>query len=319
MTAAPRNQHQRTSRAGAPGAEAADPLADYVARVRARLGGAAPALEEDLAELAASLHEAAAAQGQEAALAAHGPADRYAAALIGATGVAGDQADESSGGSRRPAPRVLGVPVALSPRGLSERAARSFSPADPVLVPRAYGVGWDLNLGALAVRAGLAHPDDLDDDLSLGPAQSVALSAAPALLALGVAAIGALRAGRRGGDSAAGAAVGTATGAAGGRGRAVALLPPVAVATALGATDVLTDASLPRRLGHAVTSLLLTGVGAAGALQRRPGPSTPASRLREAGVVATGAVLAGGIAVVALRAAVRRAMRTQNSTQPSAH
>ena len=311
MTAAPRNQHQRTSRAGAPGVEAADPLADYVARVRAHLGGAAPALEEDLAELAASLHEAAAAQGQEAALAAQGPADRYAAALIGATGVAGDQADESSGGSRRPAPRVLGVPVALSPRGLSERAARSFSPADPVLVPRAYGVGWDLNLGALAVRAGLAHPDDLDDDLSLGPAQSAALSAAPALLALGVAAIGALRAGRRGGDSAAGAA--------GGRGRAVALLPPVAVATALGATDVLTDASLPRRLGHAVTSLLLTGVGAAGALQRRPGPSTPASRLREAGVVATGAVLAGGIAVVALRAAVRRAMRTQNSTQPSAH
>ena len=214
---------------------------------------------------------------------------------------------------------MLGVPVALSPRGLSERAARSFSPADPVLVPRAYGVGWDLNLGALAVRAGLAHPDDLDDDLSLGPAQSAALSAAPALLALGVAAIGALRAGRRGGDFAAGAAVGTATGAAGGRGRAVALLPPVAVATALGATDVLTDASLPRRLGHAVTSLLLTGVGAAGALQRRPGPSTPASRLREAGVVATGAVLAGGIAVVALRAAVRRAMRTQNSTQPSAH
>ena len=302
MTAAPRNQHQRTSRAGAPGVEAADPLADYVARVRAHLGGAAPALEEDLAELAASLHEAAAAQGQEAALAAQGPADRYAAALIGATGVAGDQADESSGGSRRPAPRVLGVPVALSPRGLSERAARSFSPADPVLVPRAYGV-----------------PDDLDDDLSLGPAQSAALSAAPALLALGVAAIGALRAGRRGGDFAAGAAVGTATGAAGGRGRAVALLPPVAVATALGATDVLTDASLPRRLGHAVTSLLLTGVGAAGALQRRPGPSTPASRLREAGVVATGAVLAGGIAVVALRAAVRRAMRTQNSTQPSAH
>ena len=191
MSTAPRDRRRQPPRAGAPGAEAADPLTGYVARVRARLGQAAPALEEDLAELAASLREAAAAQGQEAALAAHGPADRYAAALIGATGVAGDQADESSGGSRRPAPRVLGVPVALSPRGLSERAARSFSPADPVLVPRAYGIGWDLNLGALAVRAGLAHPDDLDDDLSLGPAQSAALSAAPALLALGVAAAGA--------------------------------------------------------------------------------------------------------------------------------
>lgn len=221
MTAALRNQHQRASRAGAPGAEAADPLADYVAQVRARLGDAAPALEEDLAELAASLREAAAAQGQEAALAAHGPADRYAAALIGA---AGDQADEPSGRPCRPVRRVLGVPVALSPRGLSERAARSFSPADPVLVPRAYGIGWDLNLGALAVRAGLAHPDDLDDDLSLGPAQTAALSAAPALLALGVAAAGAPRAGRSGGDP--------AVGPTNGRGRAAALLPPVQIGRA---------------------------------------------------------------------------------------
>ena len=308
MTAALRNQHQRASRAGAPGAEAADPLADYVAQVRARLGDAAPALEEDLAELAASLREAAAAQGQEAALAAHGPADRYAAALIGA---AGDQADEPSGRPCHPVRRVLGVPVALSPRGLSERAARSFSPADPVLVPRTYGIGWDLNLGALAVRAGLAHPDDLDDDLSLGPAQTAALSAAPALLALGVAAAGAPRAGRSGGDP--------AVGPTNGRGRAAALLPPVLVATALGATDVLRGAPLPQRLGHAVTSLLLTGVGAAGALQRRPGPSAPASRLAQAGAVAAGAVLAGGAAVLALRVAVRRAVRTQNRTQPTVH
>ena len=308
MTAALRNQHQRASRAGAPGAEAADPLADYVARVRARLGGFAPALEEDLAELAASLREAAADRGQEAALAAHGPADRYADALIG---TAGDQADEPSGGPHRRVRRVLGVPVALSPRGLSERAARSFSPADPVLVPRTYGIGWDLNLGALAVRAGLAHPDDLDDDLSLGPAQTAALSAAPALLALGVAAAGAPRAGRSGGDP--------AVGPTNGRGRAAALLPPVLVATALGATDVLRGAPLPQRLGHAVTSLLLTGVGAAGALQRSPGPSAPASRLAQAGAVAAGAVLAGGAAVLALRVAVRRAVRAQNRTQPTVH
>ena len=308
MSTAPRDRRRQPPRAGAPGAEAADPLTGYVARVRARLGQAAPALEEDLAELAASLREAAAAQGQEAALAAHGPADRYAAALIGA---AGDQADEPSGRPCHPVRRVLGVPVALSPRGLSERAARSFSPADPVLVPRTYGIGWDLNLGALAVRAGLAHPDDLDDDLSLGPAQTAALSAAPALLALGVAAAGAPRAGRSGGDP--------AVGPTNGRGRAAALLPPVLVATALGATDVLRGAPLPQRLGHAVTSQLLTGVGAAGALQRSPSPSAPASRLAQAGAVAAGAVLAGGAAVLALRVAVRRAVRAQNRTQPTVH
>ena len=308
MSTAPRDRRRQLPRAGAPGAEAADPLTDYVARVRARLGQAAPALEEDLAELAASLREAAADRGQEAALAAHGPADRYADALIG---TAGDQADEPSGRPCQPVRRVLGVPVALSPRGLSERAARSFSPADPVLVPRAYGIGWDLNLGALAVRAGLAHPDDLDDDLSLGPAQTAALSLAPALLALGVAAAGPTRAWRRGGDP--------AVGPTNGRGRAAALLPPVLVATALGATDVLRGAPLPQRLGHAVTSVLLTGVGAAGALQRRPGPSAPASRLAQAGAVAAGAVLAGGAAVLALRVAVRRAVRTQNRTQPTVH
>lgn len=300
MSTAPRDRRRQPPRAGAPGAEAADPLTDYVARVRARLGQAAPALEEDLAELAASLREAAADRGQEAALAAHGPADRYADALIGA---AGDQADEPSGGPHRRVRRVLGVPVALSPRGLSERAARSFSPADPVLVPRAYGIGWDVNLGALAVRAGLAHPDDLDDDLDLAPAQMTALSLVPALLALGVAATGTHWAPRGPRQGRAGRAP------ADGRGPAVALLPPALAAAALGAVDVLGGASLPQRLGHAVTSVLLTGVGVAGALQRRPGARS--ARLTQAGVVAAAGALAGGAAVLTLRAAVHRAVHAQ--------
>ena len=306
MSTAPRDRRRQLPRAGAPGAEAADPLTGYVARVRARLGQAAPALEEDLAELAASLREAAAAQGQEAALAAHGPADRYAAALIGA---AGDQADEPSGRPCHPVRRVLGVPVALSPRGLSERAARSFSPADPVLVPRTYGIGWDLNLGALAVRAGLAHPDDLDDDLDLAPAQMTALSLVPALLALGVAATGTHWAPRGPRQGRAGRAPAGGRGAAGGRGPAVALLPPALAAAVLGAVDVLRGAPLPQRLGHAVTSVLLTGVGVAGALQRRPGARS--ARLTQAGVVAAAGALAGGAAVLTLRAAVRRAVHAQ--------
>ena len=45
MSTAPRDRRRQPPRAGAPGAEAADPLTDYVARVRARLGQAAPALE----------------------------------------------------------------------------------------------------------------------------------------------------------------------------------------------------------------------------------------------------------------------------------
>lgn len=234
---APRTQAGETAQAPAtaPGRPAApDPLSDYVAQVRAHLGAAAPALAEDLAELDASLRETADSQGYQAALAAYGPAADYAAALRG-SGAADDQADRP--GERPLVRRVLGVPTALSTRGLVHRAARSFSPADPLLVPRAYGIGWDVNLGALAVRAGLAHPDDLDDDLDLAPAQMTALSLVPALLALGVAATGTHWAPRGPRQGRAGRAP------ADGRGPAVALLPPALAAAALGAVDVLGGAS----------------------------------------------------------------------------
>ena len=283
---APRTQAGETAQAPAtaPGRPAApDPLSDYVAQVRAHLGAAAPALAEDLAELDASLRETADSQGYQTALAAYGPAADYAAALRGSR-AADDQADRP--GERPPVRRVLGVPTALSPRGLVHRAARSFSPADPLLVPRAYGIGWDVNLGALAVRAGLAHPDDLDDDLALGVA-ATGTHWAPRGPRQG-------RAGRAPAD---------------GRGPAVALLPPALAAAALGAVDVLGGASLPQRLGHAVTSVLLTGVGVAGALQRRPGARS--ARLTQAGVVAAAGALAGGAAVLTLRAAVHRAVHAQ--------
>lgn len=311
---APRTQAGETAQAPAaqvnataPGRPAApDPLSDYVAQVRAHLGAAAPALAEDLAELDASLREAADSQGYQAALDAYGPAADYAAALRG-SGSADDQTDRP--GERPPVRRVLGVPTALSPRGLVHRAARSFSPADPLLVPRAYGIGWDVNLGALAVRAGLAHPDDLDDDLDLAPAQMTALSLVPALLALGVAATGTHWAPRGPRQGRAVLAPAGERAPAGGRGPAVALLPPALAAAALGAVDVLGGAPLPQRLGHAVTSVLLTGVGVAGALQRRPGARSV--RLTQAGVVAAAGALAGGAAVLTLRAAVRRAVHAQ--------
>lgn len=47
------------------------------------------------------------------------------------------------------------------PRGLLGRIASTWwSPADTrLLLPRAVGLGWDLNLGAVAVRLGLIEPD----------------------------------------------------------------------------------------------------------------------------------------------------------------
>lgn len=62
--------------------------------------------------------------------------------------------------------RVLGVPASLD--GVTSREARLgwFEPENPNLfVPRKIGVGWDLNVGALAVKLGLIRPDDSLPDL----------------------------------------------------------------------------------------------------------------------------------------------------------
>ncbi|WP_366180321.1 hypothetical protein ABXS69_08925 [Actinomyces timonensis] len=189
------------------------------------------------------------------------------------------------------APRILGIPVSLDPRGLRERAARHYSPTDPLLVPRAWGIGWDLNLGALAVRAGWTNPDDLGDDLRLGPTGMSALSLAPAVLAAG-AAIGA--------GAVSGSAPPTARAAS-----APSLVPAAVAATALGAVDLALDAPLPQRLGHATSSLLLTGAGIAGALQQRG----RAGRAQRAAVVVGATAAATGLAIATTRAAIRRAMR----------
>lgn len=203
--------------------------------------------------------------------------------------------------------RVLGVPVSLDPRGLRERSARHYSPTDPILVPRAWGIGWDVNLGALAVRAGWAHPDDLGDDLRLGPVGMAALSLAPAALAVGAAASAAV--GSR-------CAPVAARAAAPNRGVTSTLptvptaltstVPAALVSTALGAVDLAQGAPLPQRLGHAATSLMLTGAGIAGALQARG----QACRAQQAAVVAGAAAVATGLAVAATRSAIHRAMRT---------
>lgn len=53
--------------------------------------------------------------------------------------------------------------------GLSEdpeARERWWDPSDPrIFVPRAIGLGWDVNLGAIAVKLGWLREDDLDDDV----------------------------------------------------------------------------------------------------------------------------------------------------------
>ena len=62
--------------------------------------------------------------------------------------------------------RVLGIPVSWSGFTKPDARLRAFEPENPdLLVPRAFGIGWAPNLGAIAVRLGLLRPDDSVPDL----------------------------------------------------------------------------------------------------------------------------------------------------------
>lgn len=89
--------------------------------------------------------------------------------------------------------RILGIPVSLQGLTDSEARLRAFEPENPKLfVPRTVGAGWDLNVGALAVRLGLLRPDDSIPDLAEHiPSTTVnTLRAAPLVGAVAVIAAG---------------------------------------------------------------------------------------------------------------------------------
>lgn len=89
--------------------------------------------------------------------------------------------------SRKPL-RILGVPVGTGSR---DERLRAFEPENPRLfVPRSFGIGWDLNAGAVAVKLGLIRPDDSLPDLAahIPPRTVQALKVAPIIGAAAVAA-----------------------------------------------------------------------------------------------------------------------------------
>lgn len=84
--------------------------------------------------------------------------------------------------------RLAGVPYDLR-RPTAERIQHAWwDPSRPeILVPRAFGIGWDLNLGALAVRLGIIEPDAEDVPFASTPASAHWIAAAlPAALAVAV-------------------------------------------------------------------------------------------------------------------------------------
>lgn len=78
--------------------------------------------------------------------------------------------------------RIFGFPIGAD--GFVSRSARLrlFEPENPSLfVPRSFGIGWDLNTGAVAVKLGLIRPDDSLPDLEqhIPPRVAQLLSVAP--------------------------------------------------------------------------------------------------------------------------------------------
>lgn len=124
-------------------------MTTYVDRVAAELGSLrAEQRRAALDDLRAALADGATEEDL-------GSPQDYAASVLEA--YAGDEDGEES--------TVFGVPwETRGPTDPSVRA-RVWDPADPrILVPRMFGLGWTVNLGAVAVRLGLIRPDDWDDE-----------------------------------------------------------------------------------------------------------------------------------------------------------
>jgi hypothetical protein len=90
--------------------------------------------------------------------------------------------------------RLFGVPYDLRLPSSAREASRWWNPLDRrVPVPKAWGVGWSINFGAIAVRTGVVRPDDEDVPFGAVPAPTVAATlAAPFAVLAAFGALGAV-------------------------------------------------------------------------------------------------------------------------------
>ncbi len=66
--------------------------------------------------------------------------------------------------------RLLKVPFELRVPSSDRIAQRWWNPLDPrIFVPRVFGIGWDINFGAVAVKLHLVRPDDEDEPFASVP------------------------------------------------------------------------------------------------------------------------------------------------------
>lgn len=81
--------------------------------------------------------------------------------------------------------RVLGMPYDVRVPDSNRIASRMWNPLDPrIFVPRIWGLGWDINFGAVAVKLNLVRPDDEDEPFAAVPPKYVTATVyVPALIA----------------------------------------------------------------------------------------------------------------------------------------
>ena len=84
--------------------------------------------------------------------------------------------------------RFAGVPIDLTPPTAERVAFTWWNPRDErVFVPRVFGLGWAVNLGAVAVKLGLIEPDAEDEPFGNTPAPALRTAlVVPAALATAV-------------------------------------------------------------------------------------------------------------------------------------
>ena len=172
--------------------ESAELVETYFARVHgALLVAAADECEETVDDLRAHVYEELAATDGTAAdvtrvLAELGPPEALAAQCADVVSGPAPSTSEPDGDRSLLTGTLLGMPYELRIPTAERAALRWWDPMNPnVLVPRVFGLGWDLNLGAVAVKLGLIKPDDEDTPFGSVPDRWLAVSAAlPVLMAL---------------------------------------------------------------------------------------------------------------------------------------
>lgn len=164
----------------------------YLATIRAGLCRvAAPLADELTAETSSHLLDVLSADstlaGVELAIADLGPADEYAAAMCAEISGGKPQLREAAGAlpdvGGPGTGRVLGMPYDVRMPTTERIRLRWWNPTDPrIWMPRAWGIGWDLNFGALAVKLRLIRPDDQDEPFAHVPEAWIYLALAVPLL-----------------------------------------------------------------------------------------------------------------------------------------